>query len=425
MSPLHPHRVSVPLLLLCSKALQEVMQFTHPADATLSRFFRQHAQAGRQDRALVADTVYSALRRWRLLQALVPEGTPRQLVLAAWALLLGLGRDQLTNVCRVEEHEWLGNLVRAAAQARSFEVECDLSDWVIEALRQRFDEAELLRHARAFHSAAPLDLRVNLVKSGREEVLARLAAEGMEAMPTPHSPFGIRLAGNPAINRHALFLSGDIEVQDEGSQLLSLLVEARRKEMVVDLCAGAGGKTLALGALMRSTGRLYAFDISARRLEKLRPRLVRSGLQNVHVQCIDGEGDVRLKRLAGKIDRVLVDAPCSGLGTLRRNPDLKMRQGPESVSELVVRQTNILNAAARLAKSGGRIVYATCSILAEENQHVVSAFLDRHPDFSLLPVQGILDRQHMGLRMPSDMLELWPAEHGTDGFFAAVLERRT
>jgi 16S rRNA (cytosine967-C5)-methyltransferase len=236
---------------------------------------------------------------------------------------------------------------------------------------------------------------------------------------------GIRLAGNPAINRHALFLSGDIEVQDEGSQLLSLLVEARRKEMVVDLCAGAGGKTLALGALMRSTGRLYAFDISARRLEKLRPRLVRSGLQNVHVQCIDGEGDVRLKRLAGKIDRVLVDAPCSGLGTLRRNPDLKMRQGPESVSELVIRQTNILNAAARLAKPGGRIVYATCSILADENQRVVSAFLDRHPDFSLLPVQGILDRQHIGLRMPSDMLELWPAEHGTDGFFAAVLERTT
>ncbi len=424
MPSLFPHRISVPLLFLCSKALQDVMQFTHPADATLSRFFRQHGEAGRQDRALVADTVYSALRRWRLLQSVVPGGTSRQLVLLAWALLLGAGRDQLKNVCRPEESEWLERAVQPVAQAQAFEVACDLPDWVIAALRERFDEVELLRHARAFHAAAPLDLRINLMKCRREEVIARLRAEGTEAVPTPYSPVGIRLAGNPAINRHALFLAGEVEVQDEGSQLLSLMMEARRNDMVVDFCAGAGGKTLALGAMMRSTGRLYALDISARRLEKLKPRLVRSGLQNVHVQGIDGEGDVRLSRLAGKIDRVLVDAPCSGLGTLRRNPDLKMRQSPESVVELVVKQADILSAAAGLLKPGGRIVYATCSILAGENQGVVSAFLQRHPGFSLVPVQGILDRQHIGLSMPTGMLELWPDEHGTDGFFAAVLERK-
>jgi len=257
-----------------------------------------------------------------------------------------------------------------------------------------------------------------LAKLSREDALARL---GLEAAPTPYSPAGIRLKGKPPVNRHALFLDGSVEVQDEGSQLLAYLLAPRRGEMVADFCAGAGGKTLALGALMRSTGRLYAFDISPKRLAGLKPRLARSGLSNVHPQRIEGVNDARVKRLAGKIDRVLVDAPCSGLGTLRRNPDMKWRQTSEDVAELVQKQKSILAAAARLVKPGGRLVYATCSILEEENRGIVEDFL-RSAEFTLRPAGEVLEKS--GIRLQTkDYLELWPHLHGTDGFFAAVLER--
>jgi 16S rRNA (cytosine967-C5)-methyltransferase len=192
--------------------------------------------------------------------------------------------------------------------------------------------------------------------------------------------------------------------------------------MVVDFCAGAGGKTLALGALMRSTGRLYAFDISPKRLAGLKPRLARSGLSNVHPQRIEGANDPRVKRLAGKIDRVLVDAPCSGLGTLRRNPDMKWRQGPEDVEELTAKQASLLAHAARLVKPGGRVVYATCSILDEENRGIAEGFLSAHPDFRLVPAADVLRKERIAIDV-GEYFEVWPHRHGTDGFFAAIFER--
>jgi len=222
-----------------------------------------------------------------------------------------------------------------------------------------------------------------------------------------------------------LFEQGQIEVQDEGSQLLALLVDAKRGEMVADFCAGAGGKTLALGASMRNTGRLYAFDTSAHRLDALKPRLARSGLSNIHPVAIAHERDDRIKRLRGKMDRVLVDAPCTGLGTLRRNPDLKWRQTPQAVAELVVKQTAILAAAARLLKPGGRLVYATCSLLHEENEMIAEAFSAAHPQFTPLPVSELLAAD--GVAQPETLctpdgvyLRLWPHLHATDGFFAAA-----
>jgi 16S rRNA (cytosine967-C5)-methyltransferase len=220
-------------------------------------------------------------------------------------------------------------------------------------------------------------------------------------------------------------------VQDEGSQLLALLLDAKRGEMVVDFCAGAGGKTLAIGAAMRNTGRLYALDTSAHRLDALKPRLARSGLSNVHPAAIAHERDERIKRLAGKMDRVLVDAPCSGLGTLRRNPDLKWRQSPKSVEELVAKQTAILQSAARLLKPGGRLVYATCSVLPQENEGIAEAFSAANREFIALPVGEILT----GLKVQGAAglcrggegealyLRLWPHRHATDGFFAAAWTR--
>jgi 16S rRNA (cytosine967-C5)-methyltransferase len=265
-------------------------------------------------------------------------------------------------------------------------------------------------------------LRVNSVKASREQVIAELAEAPIRAEPTPYAPLALRILKKPALQNLPLFKSGAIEVQDEGSQILAQILGARRGEMVVDFCAGAGGKTLALGALMRNTGRLYAFDISEKRLAKLKPRLARSGLSNVHPVVIAHENDAKVKRLAGKIDRVLVDAPCSGLGTLRRNPDVKWRLTPQSITELNTKQFSILEGAARLVKAGGRLVYATCSIMEEENESIVRKFLEANTSFHLVPMQQVLDEQKIPLQM-DDFLKLVPQVHQTDGFFAAVLER--
>jgi 16S rRNA (cytosine967-C5)-methyltransferase len=256
------------------------------------------------------------------------------------------------------------------------------------------------------------------------------SANRFEAHPTPYSQDGIRIFGKPALQSSTWMKDGLFEVQDEGSQILCHLLDPKRGEMVVDFCAGAGGKTLALGAMMRNTGRLYAFDTSERRLANLKPRLARSGLSNVHPMWIDSERDPRIKRLAGKIDRVLVDAPCSGLGTLRRNPDLKWRQTPAEIAKLAPTQLAILESAARLLKPGGRLVYATCSLLDQENQELVNLFLEKHPDFELLSAKEVLGHHflHDGIPVGTSKDKPWwqllPSRHGTDGFFGAILQRK-
>ena len=415
-------RFSRPVFLAACRAAGEILKLEHPADAVLSGFFRHHPELGRQDRATVADTVFGILRRKRLLEYLTGSRAVPELVLACWALHLGANLRELKDLASDAALQVLADAKRKAGETLPFAVECDLPDWLIERLRQRFGEDELRAIAGGLLQSAPLDVRVNLMKSSRERALDQLASSGIDARPTPFSPAGVRLKGKPAIQREPLFLEGAIEVQDEGSQLLCYLLSPRRGEMVADFCAGAGGKTLALGMLMRSAGRLYAFDVSEKRLAKLRPRVARSGLSNVHVQRIEGEGDVRLTRLAGKIDRVLVDAPCSGLGTLRRNPDLKWRQSPSSVEEMAIKQRSILASASKLVKSGGRLVYATCSLLDEENRAVVEEFLARHTQFQLNPAGEVLAGERISLEM-GPYLELWPHVHGTDGFFAAVLQR--
>jgi len=298
----------------------------------------------------------------------------------------------------------------------------ELPDWVVDKLRCQLSESEVTALARGYFGPAPLDLRVNTILAKREEVIDKLVSDALPAVATPYSPVGVRIRGRPAINRHALFADGAVEVQDESSQLLGYLVAPRRNDLVVDFCAGAGGKTLHLGALMHSHGRLYAFDVSAPRLARLKPRLKRSGLSNVHPQVIRNENDLRVKRLAGKVDRVLVDAPCSGFGTLRRNPDLKWRQTRESVSELAHKQASILRGAARLVKPGGRLVYATCSILREENEDIIGCFLSEHHGFRIVACNELLAQQRIALDT-GKFLQLRPDVHATDGFFAATLER--
>jgi len=422
-------RINATLIAHAAEALTRLLDITQPADAVLSAYFREQRQLGGRERGFIAEICYAVLRhKLSLERRVAPAQGARRLILAGLLRLNGVAQRQLSEYVSADEREWLRAFKARAEPEFSLAERADLPDWLVEKLLQRCDANELLVLARGLNRSAALDIRVNSLKTGREEVMARFAVEGIAAETCPFSPLGIRLKAKPALQKHPLYLCGAIEVQDEGSQLLGFLLAPKRGEMVVDFCAGAGGKTLQLGALMRSTGRLYAFDVAAKRLAKLKPRVARSGLSNVHPVCIDSENDSRVKRLAGKIDRVLIDAPCSGLGTLRRNPDLKWRQTPPGIVELTQKQRSILVGAARLVKPGGRLVYATCSILNEENATVVDDFLGAHPQFRRLSASALLAQQ--GIAVPDcaagDLgldLRLLPHHHGTDGFYAAVLER--
>ena len=424
--PMHPKA----LLDECASLMEQVFKFDHPADAVVSKYFRENRSLGPRERATLSDTVYAALRERLKFEWFARSGSGSK-----WRKLSILGfpgdGDFLKSALTEQEKTWLNHCLSASDNELMAPHRHNLPEWLASSLREQLGSEFDALVASLNHMAA-LDLRVNLLKKKRDAVLADLRQAGLPCEPTPFSPLGIRLQGKPSLAKAPSFLQGDIEVQDEGSQLLALLMDAKRGEMVVDFCAGAGGKTLAMGAAMRNSGRLYAFDTSAHRLDALKPRLARSGLSNVHPVAIAHERDDRIKRLAGKIDRVLVDAPCSGLGTLRRSPDLKWRQTPDTVAELAQLQTSILNSACRLLKPGGRLVYATCSPLHEENEAVAQAFGLAHPEFEPLDVVDLLGSAQVpnaeGLAagdVGQRCLRLWPHRHGTDGFFAAVWQKKT
>jgi 16S rRNA (cytosine967-C5)-methyltransferase len=405
-----------------TSAIAEAQGSSRPADMVLHHFFKAHPGLGMRDRSIVAEGLFAWLRKRRSLEALVGGTTPRLIALAVLIRELGHSVRELEPLVSDRDVSWLQAL-KGRRPDLSPAVAQDVPDWLWERLGESAGEDERTAMTRSWLQPAPLDLRINPLQAKREDIQAELADAGITAVPTPHSPLGLRIAGRPALNKLPVFARGDVEVQDEGSQLLGLLVQPKRNGMVVDFCAGSGGKTLLLGALMRNQGRVYAFDTSEKRLANLKPRLKRSGLSNIHPQLIAHENDTRIKRLAGKIDAVLIDAPCSGLGTLRRNPDLKWRQTPESVASLSVKQRAILASASRLPKPGGRIVYATCSVLPEENEQVVNDFLAKHSEYRLIPAQEVVGR--IGVELETgDFLRLSPHRHGCDAFFAAVLERK-
>ncbi len=412
------------LLEACAELVGLTLRLEHPADSVVSRYFRDHRQLGPRERATLAETTYTVLRHKLRFEHFAPSGSgPRERRLA----ILGFAgpRDFLKSALNDQEKSWLDACDGVRDEDLLERHRHSLPEWLVQPLREQLGD-EFMALAQVLNEPAPLDLRVNSLNSKREDIQKELKVVGIASQPTPYSPWGLRLAGKPALTKLEAFTRGAIEVQDEGSQLLAALVDPKRGEMVVDFCAGAGGKTLALGAAMRSTGRLYAFDTSAHRLDALKPRLARSGLSNVHPAAIAHERDERIKRLAGKIDRVLVDAPCSGLGTLRRNPDLKWRQSPQAVAELTAKQLAILRSAARLVKPGGRLVYATCSLLREENEGIAEAFAQAEAGWKLVPAVQALAPLKLGDAQAlcrGDFLRLWPHRHGTDGFFASVWER--
>lgn len=411
-----PPRLTPPLLASVERAVGEVLQLDRAADTVLRGFFRANERLGRRDRGVVAETVFDVLRNRRRYghQAQSMRGSlPRRLT---WlSLVLRFGEAMLPALRPDSEDE--AALRRALASdpgGMPQPIRLSLPDWLhAELLAQAELAGEPVPHAaverlgQSLLMPAPLDLRVNLLKTDREALRASLAADGIEAEPLARCDTALRVRGKPAIDRLASFERGEFEVQDLGSQRLVDFAAPRRGQTVIDFCAGAGGKTLAIAAAMRSSGQVYACDVSTARLQRLKPRLARSGATSVQPFGLDSEHDPKLRRLAGRADLVLVDAPCSGTGTLRRNPELKWRTVPEAVDELSVRQASILAAAARLVKRGGALVYATCSLLARENEAVADGFAQAHPGFS----------DPVFLRIRPDM-------DGSDGFFAVRWVRR-
>lgn len=420
-------RVQATLDLLC-----EVKTAARPADAVTSAFFRTHRHLSDADRGDILDRLYALLRHrgrlgWWLAQ-FDSADTPRNRLLAWLALAEGLTPDQIkrhlagTTGLSDPEHRLVrqlqGRAVDHPDMPEDLRLECPA--WAIGPLRQRFGAAFAAEMAASL-APAPLDLRVNPVKATRGDVLRRMQDLGLRAEPTPLAPFGIRVHERLSLARLPGLGTGEIEIQDEGSQLVALLVDAKPGDRVVDFCAGAGGKTLAIAAQMMNRGRLIACDVNAARLDRCAERLRRAGLHNVETRALASETDRWVKRHKGGFDHVLVDAPCSGTGTWRRNPDARWRAPDLGLPTLLSVQAQILASAARLVKPGGRLVYATCSVLREENEAQVAAFLSTHPDFSVLPLRQAAPNV-TGSAHP-EYLSLTPARNGTDGFFAAVLQR--
>ncbi len=433
---------------LAVEVLEEIAQGRTPADQVLYHQFRQRPQMGARDRGVVAETVYGVLRTrrslaWRMAPihgrhlSGSPEGDPRfvpdksvmKVEDKRWNMLVGGFLFEQGWAEREFLVKWLGGggaadaldrVKRSDAEA-PLAVRANLPDELAERLLPVYGEEGLLALMQAMNQPAPVDIRVNVLRTERETIQHMLNELGLPSEPTPYAPHGLRRHDRRPLFNLPAFKEGLFELQDEASQLVGHLVAPQPGERVLDLCAGAGGKTLQLGALMQSKGSLMATDISAHRLEKLTPRMRRAGLSNVRPVAITGMSDPHLKRAKGSFDRILIDAPCSGTGTWRRNPDLKWR--PLDLEALNRTQLELLEGSVRLLKPGGRIVYATCSILPEENERIVEQFLAGHPDFRLHSAAAILAEQGIEVAGVGEMLRLDPAHHGTDGFFAAVLEK--
>ena len=420
-----------------------------PADWVMADYVRERRYIGSKDRRAIGDLVYAVLRRrarldWWLARAgAAPENGvawPRRAVIAALVMLRDETPETVGALFDGGPHHPapLGPEERAVANAlagrplfhpdQPVSVRGELPDWLLPAFREVFG-AELEAELGALEAEAPLDLRVNTLKTDRAGAIAALAAEGIDAQPTPLSPVGLRVAGRQPLMAAAAFRDGLVEVQDEGSQLVALLVDAQPGMAVVDYCAGAGGKTLALAARMANSGRLLALDVDQRRLDRAARRVRRAGLGIVRRRVLRGEG---WRKLPSKsFDRVLVDAPCSGSGAWRRNPDARWRLTPDALDRYRDMQREILSRAARLVRPGGRLVYATCSLLPAENDRQVEAFLAGRRGFELLPVERVWHETVVAQGGPpvaslgdqGGRLRLSPGRNGTDGFFAAVFQR--
>jgi 16S rRNA (cytosine967-C5)-methyltransferase len=428
--------------------LEAIESASVPADDAAANYFRRRRYIGAKDRAQISAYLYAVLRHravidWWIARASRGEVMPNPRSRIMGALLLvdrwasaevaksfDGGRFRPAPLSRDEERLALGLAGRSLTHPEMPRaVANDLPGW-LEPYLARLYGKRLEEEMAALNASAPLDLRVNPLKADRDTARRALAAEHIEADPTRWSPLGLRVQYRVPLAGTAAFKEGLVEVQDEASQIAALLADARPGMRVVDFCAGAGGKTLALAAAMRNRGKLVACDTAEWRLERAGKRLRRAGISNVERRPLSTERDLWVKHHAKSFDRVFVDAPCLGIGSWRRNPDAKWRSSPQDLAELIERQHAILDSAARLVKPGGRLIYATCSLLREENEAQAEAFLDAHPDFAAYPASRAWAETIGGAAPVSDgpagedYLRLTPAAHGTDGFFVALFDRK-
>lgn len=419
------------------EVLADIDTRRRPASDALKDWGLSHRFAGSKDRAAIASLVYDALRRKASAGWLMGADAPRSTVIGMLKLQRRLdiaSIDALFNGDRFAPEPLTGEererLVSGSLDDAPVAVAGDFPEWIEPSLSRAFGD-DIVAELQALAERAPLDLRVNTLKAGREDL--RKALHHLPLQDTPHSPIGLRIMPSedqrgPAIQSEPEFLKGELEIQDEGSQLAAFLTAVRSGEQVVDLCAGGGGKTLALAAQMNNSGQIYATDSDQRRLAPIHERLERAGIRNVQVRTPRGKADA-VTDLNGQIDCVVVDAPCTGTGTWRRNPDAKWRLRPGSLSTRLAEQAAVLDRAAALVKPGGRIVYITCSVLPEENDDNVASFLQGHSTFSSVPGAEVLERALLArlageLRMTEHGLQMSPLKTGTDGFYLAVLQRK-
>lgn len=393
--------------------VEEIELGLKPADDVVRQWGRGHRFAGSKDRRAISERVYAVLRR-RGLYAGAGGDAPRALVMADMVLGEGQTRDEVVALFSGEGHaptplsdDEQTLLSTLMAEAGRDLPAYDVPDFLLPELTQAFG-ADLDDALAALDRPAPVDLRVNTLKVSREEAATILADAGIDTEPTPHSPIGLRVKGSHLITGTQAYKQGLVEPMDEGSQLAALAVEAAPGMQVLDMCAGAGGKTLGIAATMENSGQIYATDTDARRLGNLAPRMKRAGARNI--QPLPWPQDASFEALNGKCDRVLLDVPCSGSGSWRRHPEQKWRVTPDDIERLTKTQSALLRSAAPLVKPGGRLVYITCSVLPAENEARIDAFLEAHPDFAPVSTDA-------GPRLA-------PHTHGTDGFFIQCLERQ-
>jgi 16S rRNA (cytosine967-C5)-methyltransferase len=422
------------------EVLADIEARRRPAPDALKDWGLAHRFAGSKDRAAIASLVYDALRRRASAAHVMGDSGPRAVLLGALALARGLSRAEIAAQCSGERFAPEPLTIGEAAALDRLDlsgappaVAGDFPEWLADDLAAAFGDG-LVAEMAALAARAPIDIRVNTLKTERMRLLPDLAHLGPEL--TPHAPTGLRFGHGddgrgPTLQVTPEFLKGLFEIQDEGSQLVAALTGAGPDMQVVDLCAGGGGKTLELAALMDNSGQIYATDSDARRLAPIHDRLARAGVRNVQVRTPKGRGDEPLADLAGKIDLVVVDAPCTGIGTWRRNPDTKWRVRPGALDERMKDQDLVLARAERLVKPGGRIAYITCSVIPRENDHRIAAFLRTHRDFAAVDPRDVLALAPDSLSERDDLvspaglgLQLSPLRTGTDGFYCALLERR-
>lgn len=419
-------RISPNTILCTQEVLSNILHFLQPTKITLLQYFRAHPYLNNKERLAISEAAYCLLRNKSVYTAIIEHYTypmiPIMRKITLISLMHTVGSHKLTGLS-LEEITWLSNIQLFDTTTLPLITRLNLPLWLIQKLTTRFPKDTLIKLISALNTTAPLDIRVNIIKMSLKNAISKLLIAHIPYKTTPYAPFGIRILKKLTLRNLSIFNHGAIEIQDEGSQLIAQIVGAKRNEIIVDFCAGTGGKTLAIGANMYNTGILYAFDTSEKRLIKLKQRIKNSGLLNVYPMIINDEKDIKINRFINKIDRILIDAPCSGLGTLRRNPDIKWRYTENKVHEMHIKQNNILAHAARLVKIGGRVIYATCSFLSEENEEIIKSFLFRNTNFTIIFIEKILKEQKIILKMQK-YLKMLPHLHQTDGFFAAVLERK-